>query len=125
MTEVVCGVIFRGNQVFIARRKRGKSQGGKWEFPGGKVELNESYQSALARELEEEFSMKVIIQNQTGENIHNYVDKKIKLIGFKCEFISSEFLLTDHDAYKWVEPEKLLSFDFAEADIPLVKNLIN
>ena len=100
MIEVVCGVILRGNEVFIARRKQNKSQGGKWEFPGGKVEINESYQNALARELEEEFSMKVKIQNHIGESIHDYSDKKIKLVGFRCEFISSEFLLTDHDAYK-------------------------
>ena len=60
MITVICGVIenHEGN-ISIARRKPGKSMAGKWEFPGGKLEPNESKQECLKRELSEELGMKV------------------------------------------------------------------
>jgi 8-oxo-dGTP diphosphatase len=117
--DVVCGIIFHLDQILIARRKQGKSLAGKWEFPGGKVELTETEQQALKRELMEEFGMQVVILNKLGSNLHRYDDFTICLIAYKCEFIKATFELTDHDSYKWVVPTQLKNYDMADADIPL------
>lgn len=119
MINVLCGIISNPQgQIFIARRKPGKSMAGKWEFPGGKQEPNESEQACLQRELLEELGMKVKVVKKLGENEHHYEDFSIRLIAYRCEFISATYELTDHDQYRWVKPEMLNQYDLTEADLP-------
>ncbi len=122
--KVVCGIIYQQNKIFIARRKKGRDFAGKWEFPGGKVEKEESEKEALNRELLEELGMKVIIGEKIGSNKHQYETFSIVLIAFKCQFVSANYAMTDHDDYKWVESKSLHEFDFTDADLPLI-DLIN
>ena len=122
MIKVVCGIISNSEgKIFIARRKEGKTMGGKWEFPGGKLEQGETEQACLQRELLEELGMQVKVGEKLGENEHHYTDFSIRLIAYQCEFISATYALTDHDAYEWVEVKVLSSFDLANADIPLLE----
>ena len=122
MIKVVCGIISNSEgKIFIARRKEGKTMGGKWEFPGGKLEQGETEQACLQRELLEELGMQVKVGEKLGENEHHYTDFSIRLIAYQCEFISATYALTDHDAYEWVEVKVLSSFDLADADIPLLE----
>jgi 8-oxo-dGTP diphosphatase len=118
--EVVCGIIFRDNKILIARRKKGKAMEGKWEFPGGKVEDNETLETALKRELKEEFGMVFKNNGKLGQSVFKYPQVKVKLTAFKCEFVNASFILTDHDDFKWVNPKELQNYDLAEADIPLL-----
>ncbi|GGZ88254.1 (deoxy)nucleoside triphosphate pyrophosphohydrolase [Algibacter mikhailovii] len=121
MINVVCGIIYKGDRIFIARRKAGKSMAGKWEFPGGKVERGESEEMALKRELLEELGMLVTVKNKLGSNVHAYKDFKINLVAYKCDFVNASFKLTDHDRFEWVTPKELLNYDLTAADIPLVE----
>lgn len=118
--KVVCGIIYSGDKIFIARRKKGKSMEGYWEFPGGKIEDGESEKSALIRELHEEFGMKLTVQERIGENLHQYDDFTIRLIAYKCLFKEASFELTDHDAYEWVGRNDLSEYQLAPADLPLI-----
>jgi 8-oxo-dGTP diphosphatase len=93
---------------------------GKWEFPGGKVEDNEALESALKRELMEEFGMVFKNNGELSQSVFQYPEVKIKLTAFRCDFISASFILTDHDEFRWVNSNELSSFDLAEADIPLL-----
>src|ERR1043165_5515567 len=93
----VCGVIWKEGQVFIARRKSGKSLAGFWEFPGGKLEENEEPESALLRELSEELGMQVKINKFLDSKIHHYESFSIELIAYTCEFVSASYHLTDHE----------------------------
>lgn len=121
MINVLCGIITDPDgKVFIARRRQGKSMAGKWEFPGGKLEPNETEQACLQRELLEELGMQVNVGAKLGENEHHYENFSIRLIAYKCEFISATYELTDHDAYHWVTKEQLLQYNMAEADIPFI-----
>jgi 8-oxo-dGTP diphosphatase len=120
MLKVACGIIYKGDTIFIGRRKEGKSMAGKWEFPGGKVEEIESEQNALIRELKEELGMTVRVHEKLGSNIHAYDAFTINLVAYKCSFISATFDLTDHDKFEWVLPCNLKDYNLAEADIPLV-----
>ncbi len=121
---VICGIITNAEgKIFIARRKKEKSLGGKWEFPGGKIEKDETREECLQRELNEEFNMQVKVGEKLGENEHHYENFSIRLIAYNCEFISATYELIDHDAFEWVSKESLKNYELAEADIPLI-NLI-
>ncbi len=121
MIKVICGIIYNSEgQIFVARRKPGKSMASKWEFPGGKLEEKESEQECLQRELLEELDMSVEVKEKIGENEHHYPNISINLIAYRCEFISGSYELTDHDKYDWVEKEALKQFDLALADIPFI-----
>ncbi len=121
MITVLCGIISNSDgKIFIARRKPGKSMAGKWEFPGGKLEEGESEESCLKRELLEELGMKVEVREKLGHNEHQYPTFSIRLIAYQCTFVEASYELTDHDTYEWVKKEELMSYDLAEADVPLI-----
>lgn len=122
--KVVCGIIYNDDKVLICRRKPEKSLGGYWEFPGGKIEENESDEESLIRELKEELDMEVNIESFFNSSEHSYENFTIELIAYKCSFVSSNFKLTDHDKYEWIEPNKLLDWKLAPADIPIAEELI-
>lgn len=122
MINVLCGIITNSErQIFIARRKPGKSMAGKWEFPGGKLEHGETERACLQRELIEELGMHVKVGERIGVNEHHYETFSIRLIAYQCEFISATYVLTDHDAYEWVSREELVNFELAEADVPFLE----
>lgn len=125
MLEVVCGIIYKNNKIFIARKKKGKPLAGYWEFPGGKIEQNESAKKALARELKEELGMLITVEKHIGENLYKYPNKSIKLIAYSCTFIEATYNLTDHDKYEWVTIEELSNYQFAQADLFFVKMITN
>jgi 8-oxo-dGTP diphosphatase len=121
--NVVCGIIFKENKVFICKRKNNKPLAGYWEFPGGKVELNEDLKMSLLRELNEELEMEVTIEGHYLTTTHNYSDFTIKLIAFKCFIVGNHFVLNDHDQYKWVNIEELSNYKLAPADVPIATSL--
>jgi len=125
MIQVVCGIISNEGKVFIARRKNGKSLAGYWEFPGGKIEVGELENEALIRELEEELNMKVEIIKHLGAFVHYYENFSLNLIGFKCNLIKWNGMMTDHDKAEWVLPEELVKYKFAEADLPFLDMIRN
>lgn len=116
MIEVVAGVIYKKNKFLIAQRNLKKEQGGLWEFPGGKVEKNETYEQALIREIKEEFNADIQVENYIGETIHHYPKKDIKLKFFRATLLSSKIELLEHEDYKWITKEEKGNFIFAGAD---------
>src|ERR1043166_7392966 len=123
MLRVVCGVIWKDEKVFIARRKAGKSLAGYWEFPGGKIEVGEQEETALLRELKEELGMEVSIQNYLDRKVHEYEKFSIELIAYECKFLSSSFSLTDHDRFEFINPGDFEGYQMAPADIFVVEQL--
>jgi len=121
--QVTAAVIIHEDKILIARRRRDQHMGLKWEFPGGKIRKNETPGDCLARELFEEFSIKTRIRELFHRNIHHYEKKSIELISFRVDYLSGEFVLRDHEEIRWVSREKLASFDFADADLPIVEKL--
>ncbi len=122
--NVVCGIIRQDGKIFIARRKPHLSQGGYWEFPGGKLEPGEDPIAALERELLEELDMTIAHPVYLGEHHHAYDSFSIHLTGYACEFVASTFKMTDHDAWAFVEPVELSAYPIAEADQFFVALLI-
>ena len=124
MIKVACGLIFSNDKVLLCRRNTIKSLGGYLEFPGGKVEMDESFDTCLKRELQEELDMEVDVIRHFLTVRYDYEDFSIELISFLCNFKVSTFSLTDHDAYKWVDPKSILDCKLAPADIAVAKALM-
>ncbi len=121
---VVAALIKKDNNVLIARRSTGDENVlGKWEFPGGKVEPNETEGHAIEREIKEEFELDIKANKYITNNVCEYPTKTVDLRLYECEYISGEFKLHDHSEYKWVNINELLNYDLALADIPLAKYL--
>lgn len=95
----------------------------KWEFPGGKIRENESPTACLIRELAEEFSIKARIREFFHRNVHHYDEKSVELISYLVDYLAGEFVLHDHEDIRWVTQEELGDYDFAPADLPIVKKL--
>lgn len=123
MIEVVAGIIYKDNKFLIAQRNLKKSQGGLWEFPGGKIEQNESSEEALKREIKEEFDVEIEVEKYIGECVHHYPEKDIKLIFYKANLISENLTLLEHEDYRWKTKENKDDFEFAGAD-KIVFNLL-
>lgn len=121
--NVTAAIIEKKGKFLIAKRRKGKHLENKWEFPGGKIESDETPEECLYRELKEEFGITTEIINFVAESIFDYGDRKIKLLGYRTKYISGEFLLNAHDEIKWISLDEFSKFDFAEADLPLIEKL--
>ena len=125
MIKVAAAIIHNDEgKLLIARRREGKSQAGLWEFPGGKIEPDESVQCCLQRELMEEMNIAILPYEAFGMNEHIYGKIHIQLIAWKAKFQGGEIQLTDHDNYQWVRTDELGQFNFAPADVPFVERLL-
>ncbi|TDG00091.1 (deoxy)nucleoside triphosphate pyrophosphohydrolase [Paenibacillus piri] len=109
--------------ILIARRRKGKSQEGLWEFPGGKLEEGEDPAACLKRELMEEMRIEIAPYEQLSTNDHRYGDLHIHLIAYRARFTGGTIELIDHDDYRWVRIKELKEFQFAPADIKFVELL--
>ena len=127
--EVVCAVIKNdNNEVFICKRGPGRALEGFWEFPGGKVEINERYEDTIIREIKEELKSIIEPIRFIGISNHEYQDIdnpfSITLYAYECKLIEGNLTLTEHTDKKWVNINELKNINFAEADKPIVDLII-
>ncbi|SHL89702.1 8-oxo-dGTP diphosphatase [Fibrobacter sp. UWH5] len=120
--EVVAGVIKDGNKIFATQRGYGDFKGG-WEFPGGKMEPGETPQQALARELKEELTVDVSVEDFICTVDYDYPNFHLTMHCFYCTVINGELKLLEHEAAKWLEKENIRSVDWLPADIAVVEAL--
>jgi 8-oxo-dGTP diphosphatase len=122
MITVVAALIEKDNKYLIAKRSTGETNVlGKWEFPGGKVQENESEYEAIEREIQEEFELIIKAETFIINNICEYPNKTVDLRLYRCKYMNGNFKLHDHSEYSWVDKQELLNYDLAKADIPLAK----
>jgi 8-oxo-dGTP diphosphatase len=123
-TEVVCAIIESGNKILCVQRSQKMKLPHKWELPGGKLIPGESEKKALKREIKEELNIDILVLKRLIPNNHIYPNGvSIKLIPFHCQIMKGEFELLEHAEYKWLEPNELSELDWAEADIPIIKQI--
>lgn len=121
--QVAAALIFCHGKILVARRAPDQHLAGLWEFPGGKLENDESPQHCIVRELAEEMSIHVVPGEILIESLFVYPGGTINLIGVLASASSSVVEMTVHDAIKWLDPDNLLSVDLAPADIPIAKEI--
>ena len=123
MIQVTAAVIEQDDKFLIVRRKKGKSNEHKWEFPGGKIEPNETPQQCLARELHEELGISAQVDEYLTESRFHYRDIEYCLMAYRTRWVSGEYELRDHDRLEWVTTSELSQYDFTEADVKIVSFL--
>ncbi len=120
MIEVAAGLILDdAGRLLACRRPEGKHLGGKWEFPGGKVEDGESPAEALIRELEEELGVTVDIGHALTPVLWDYGRGPIRLHPFVCRIMAGELHPHEHEEIRWCEKDDLGGLDWAAADVPV------
>jgi 8-oxo-dGTP diphosphatase len=118
---VVGAVIFQNGKILAAKRKLSKQLGGLWEFPGGKVEANESPSEALTREIKEELEAEIEILREIVTTKHHYDFATIELTTFQCELKENHLINKEHEEIKWLSVNELGTVEWAPADIPTIK----
>lgn len=114
---VSAGVLLRGDEVLLCQRREDKPlEGGKWEFPGGKLEQGETPQQALKRELKEELD----IETETGKlldaRIKTYGDRTILLLFYESRIVAGTIRALEHSDIRFVPVTQILDYDLADAD---------
>ena len=118
--HVVAAVIERGDEILIARRPDHLHQGGKWEFPGGKLESGEAVEMALGRELQEELGIQPIDAKPLITIAHDYPDKQVLLDVWRVSQFAGEPQGMEGQEVRWVPTERLSEYEFPAANVPIV-----
>ncbi|MFA5478817.1 MAG: (deoxy)nucleoside triphosphate pyrophosphohydrolase [Candidatus Muiribacteriota bacterium] len=125
MKIVTCAIFRQKDKILIARRKKGEKHEGFWEFPGGKLNQNETPEECLKRELEEEFSISADIGEFFVDSLYEYDYGRILLKAYFIDDYSGDFKLSVHDKIVWEKPENVKKFQLLPADIPILNLLID
>jgi mutator protein MutT len=121
--EVSAALIFRDGKLLITQRQSGSHLGGLWEFPGGKLERNETFEECLAREIREELGMDISVGELFETVSHDYPDKSVHLRFYVCKPLAGEPQALGCAEFKWVEKEELRNYPFPAADARLLDKL--
>lgn len=132
IVKVVGAVIIdKEGRILVAQRPYSEIEykSYKWEFPGGKVEENESPQMAIIREIHEELDCEIIVGNKIGELEYDYPDFKLNMELYLCRIKEGDLpKALEHNQIKWILPEEIETLDWLEADykiLPLIKKSID
>ena len=114
--DVVAAIIKKDNSYLIAQRNKNKYMGLKWEFPGGKVESNETFHEALSREIYEELNININVYEKISEE--SYKDDEIDIIlhYYLCSKRSGNIRLNEHENIAWIEKKDFNKYAFVEGD---------
>ena len=124
--NVVAGIIEYNGLILCTQRQDNadKTIALKWEFPGGKIEEGESKESALKREIIEELNISIKDLQPFCDVEYCYPNKLVKMYCYVCKCNSNKITLNVHNDYKWLKKEDLESLEWAPADVPVVKKLL-
>jgi 8-oxo-dGTP diphosphatase len=122
---VVVGILIQNKQLLIAQRSTQVHMGGRWEFPGGKVEPGESLEEALKRELQEEIAVTPLSIEHFCTLEYDYDIKRVKLECFLVNQFIGEPKGNEGQSIKWVRQSELIQYDFPDANLLLIEKLKN
>ena len=124
IVKVVGAVILdKVGRILVAQRPYSETsyKSYKWEFPGGKVEENESPKEALIREIREELDCEIIVGNKLTELEYDYPDFKLKMDLFLCHLKEGNLpKAMEHNQIKWISPKEIDTLDWLEADYKIL-----
>ncbi len=119
---VVAAVILSGDVILLHKRKKGDALEGTWEFPGGKVEEEETPAEALVREIREELGLNIKVEKELGEITHTYPHIHIKLRAFKVPSTTQK-VYSNEGEIRWVYPHEIEGYNLSPADRKLWKKI--
>lgn len=122
--KVVAAIIKDNNKIFATQRGYGEFKGG-WEFPGGKIEEDETPQEALVREIKEELDTIIEVGELIDTVEYDYPTFHLSMDCFWCEIVSGKLVLKEHEAARWLTRDTLHSVEWLPADLGLVEKIIS
>lgn len=125
MKHSVAGIVYSDSLFFIARRLPVGDMGSRWEFPGGKVEGNETFQQALVREYMEEFGVPVTVGSLIAEAEFVHKEKPVALHAYEVIFPEDDYswVLSEHTEVKWASLEEIEKIPFVDSDSLLIPEI--
>lgn len=117
--RVVAAIIVDDEKIFATQRGYGDFKGG-WEFPGGKIEVGETPQEALIREIKEELEVEIEVGELIDTIEYDYPTFHLSMDCFWTEIVSGDLVLKEHEAAKWLTKDELDLIEWLPADVILV-----
>lgn len=124
LINVTCAIIISDDKILVTQRSEKMKLPLKWEFPGGKLEENETEEQCIVREILEEINIEIEIVKRLSDSVFDYGTFKINLIPFIANYKKGEIKLLEHKSYKLLSKIELVNLDWAEADLPIVEELL-
>jgi 8-oxo-dGTP diphosphatase len=113
--EVVAAIIRKGDKIFASQRGYGEWKDW-WEFPGGKMEAGETPEEALKREIREELSTEISVDELLCTMEYDYPKFHLTMHCYLCSLLTDVLQLNEHEAARWLTKEELDSVDWLPAD---------
>jgi mutator protein MutT len=118
---VTAALIQKNGKILLALRKAGKHMGPKWELPGGKVDPGEEPEQSLRRELKEELGIEAQIGQYLGSTRFRGHRLRLQVHLYRVSHIDGTFVLREHEAIRWVEPQRIEDYDLVDSDRKLIR----
>ena len=122
---VSSGLIIQNNEVLIGLRSENDNGGGLWEFPGGKIEINESSEEAVIRELKEELDIVVHKPKKVMQYLHRFKNLIYDISFFEVISFKGSIKNIVHDELKWTDLASINNYNFISGDLLIIEGLIN
>ena len=122
---VSSGLIIQNNKVLIGLRSQSDNGGGLWEFPGGKIEIDESSEDAVIRELNEELDIVVHKPKKIMQYLHRFKNLIYDISFFEVVSFKGSIKKIVHDELKWVDLDSIKNYNFISGDLLIIDRLIN
>ena len=127
MSRSIACIDYRNGKIFIAKRQMVGDMGGRWEFPGGKIEDGEDLQTAVVREMQEEFGVTVTVGRKITSGSFTHKGKPCTLdvleVTFPHDGVEKKFELTEHTDYKWADIEEIPQLNFVDSDLSIYNDV--
>lgn len=124
MFIVTAAAMVRDGKVLIAQREAGSHMEFRWEFPGGKLEPDETTEECIVREIKEELDIDIEVLDIYKVVQFSYKEKEILLLCYLCRIIRGEGRNLECNDFRWVTREQLSQYEFVPADLPIVEKLL-
>ena len=120
--HVVAAIIHDHGKIFATQRGYGPWKDW-WEFPGGKIEADETPEAALIREIREELDTEITIEGKAGHVEYEYPEFYLSMDCFDCRILSGNLILKEHESARWLSPEELDGVNWLPADRSLIDQM--
>jgi 8-oxo-dGTP diphosphatase len=121
---VTAAILRSNNRVLITRRPDGKPHADMWEFPGGKLQKNESPEQCLRREIKEELGLRIEVQSIFDVIYHRYDWGPVLILAYECIPVKGKIRNIEVAEHQWVLPADLPRFPILPADRPIIEKLM-